>query len=427
MTFTYSLVEGIQDGHVRPVSFWCLDASARTFDRVSGRLLDERPVREYLEEVPAEVKAALFDPDGAFVERAIRKADEELTLRRRKYVDAGCLIVCPPGFHDDEGAEDRIAELIHRKVEALTGKKALLILNGTPTERIREARESDVPFVIAVNRIAEGCDLPRLRVLLLLRDLSGSELLFLQILGRILRRRREDDEEPALAIIPPLHLMLEMARRILVAGKEVVPKKVEICQVCRRIPCQCPCKRCGLPRKQCRCPCPVCGQYPCVCDWPPPWIEAFAELEAAGDSHIVQGTDVENRFAVRAGTIRHRIAACSHRDLGNMAFILQCDEEVNGRTAGPAPDPGAVAPQVIASAQNWLNLRDAVPVKMRRLVRFFREQPKPFEAAWRHLNKMFFPGSRWSDVKDDPARLSFDLLKRLHAYLDRAGAAGGQL
>jgi len=423
LTFCYPYADGIRDGWVRPVSFWVPDMTARTFDKWSGTLIDERPVSAYLEEIPPVVRREMFNPDGRLVEAMIRRADTEMGFRRGKYPDAGCLVVCPPGFHDEEGDDDperqnRIAGSMCCRVRDLTGKRAILFLNGDPVSRVREYRESDVEYLVAVNRVTEGADIPRLRMLACPRDLSGSQLLFEQVLGRIIRRRKEDDEEPALAIIPPIHAMCEFARQVAIAEKGVTPKQVKLCERCGRSPCSCPCPRCGK-RRPCRCPCRRCGQRPCVCRTLP--LEVFAQLEGVRDAHITQGTDIEDRFAARAGAIRERVEACHHRDLAFMAFVLQSDEEISG-PAGPgrATDPEALPPEVVATAATWANLRDGVPLKVRHLGRFFRHEENPYRAAWRHVNRRFFPQAKWKDVCDDPSRLTFDKLREVHAYLDRA-------
>lgn len=159
--FSYTYAEAIVDGIVRPVSFWIPNTLARSTDE-RGMVIDERPIDQYLEEIPLEVKDAMFDPNGWFVDTMIRRANDELARRRTKYSDAGCLIICPPGFHDDydESSEalaeqNRTAEEIHRRVEKVTGKKATLVLNGHPPERIAEFRESGAEFIVAVNRISD--------------------------------------------------------------------------------------------------------------------------------------------------------------------------------------------------------------------------------------------------------------------------------
>jgi len=425
LTFCYPYEDGITDGIVRPVSFWIPDTTATSYDQVTGILIDERQVSEYLREIPAHIRKEMFDPDGWFVESMIRRAAQELAARRLKYPDAGCLVVCPPGFHgqedlEDESLQDRVAEKIHRRLVELTGKPAALVLNGHPVSRIHDYRESDMEFLVAVNRISEGCDIPRLRCVLILRDLSGSQLLFEQIIGRVIRRRPEDDEEPALVIMPPIHALCEFARKVTVAQKRVTPKKLKPCPQCERIPCTCPCRRCGRKRP-CKCPCPRCGQKPCVCK---PVLFAFAELDGISDKHITHGTDIQDGFAVRADAIRKNVEACRHRDVAALGFILQCDAEVNGTACGENDDlPASIPPHVVANASNWVMLKEQVPVRVKQLARYFRQESNPYKAAWNHINRLFFQGTHWTAVCN-PAQLSFEKLKEIHGYLDRAMKGG---
>src|SRR5262245_51272595 len=391
-------------------------------------LLDDRPVAEYRDALPHEVRKELFDPDGWFVEMRIKRAAHELTQRRTKYTDAGCLVICPPGFHDPEDdsdaaieERDRIAERIHCRVCELTGQRATLVLNGHPDSLISDFRESDHEFIVAVNRISEGCDIPRLRVLLLLRALQ--ELQFNQAIGRVIRRRADDDIEPALVVMPPIHQMCELARSVNVARAGAAPKSCDPCAVCGRMPCKCPCPRCGKSRP-CKCPCRYCGKRPCIC--PPVAVDQFIEVELEGirDEHIIHGVDIENRYAARAGKIREHVSACQHRDLADMAFLFQLDEQINGVVSTAPPGSGSLDTQTarnqkaVATGANWCRLRDEVPVKVRKLKRFFKD-PNPYQAPNRFINRMFFPGTKWSAVKDDPARLPISLLEKIHEYLDR--------
>lgn len=439
--FSYTYAEAIVDGIVRPVSFWISNTLARTKDE-KGMIIDERPIDQYLEEIPPEIKDAMFDPNGWFIERMIQRAANELARRRSKYPDAGCLIICPPGFHDDydESSEamaeqNRRAEEIHRRVEKITGKKAALVLNGHPPERIAEFRESTAEFIVAVNRISEGCDIPRLRIVLILRDLSGTKLQFNQIVGRIIRRRPEDDEEPALVIMPPIQGMCEFARNIAIAEKGAVPKPVQLCAECGRVPCKCPCKRCGKPRP-CKCPCFWCGERPCVCSLDVP-LETFVELEGLHDQHITRGTDILESYAMRAGAIREKKQECHHMDLANLGFILQADAEVNGAAFSLQPaSSSASATQserraIVATGAQWGKLRDDIPVRVQQLARLFKEREKasgfsvpqnaavnPYTSAWNHINKKFFAGRKWSQIKDNPQFLTVAKLSEVIRYID---------
>jgi len=364
----------------------------------------------------------LFNPEGAFVERMILQADAELLRRRAKYADAGCLVVCPPGFHGQEAGskdeEDRAAKKIHARVQELTGRRAVLVLNGDPDSLLAEYRESNSEYLVAVNRVSEGCDIPRLRLCLLLRDLR-SELLFMQIIGRIIRRRDGEDDQPALLIMAPLYHLVEWAREVTIAKAGAQPKACEPCPRCGRMPCKCPCKRCGQQRP-CKCPCPDCGQRPCIC---PPDVdpEIFVEIHGEGEDHIIHGTDIEDQYALRAGKIRDQHAACRHQDKANIAYILQADEQTNGapvRTAG-ADDQAARAAAVLTAA-NWTSLRDQVPVEVKRLAyKCFKGEKNPYQAAFRHVNQKFFYGEKWSQVREDPAKLPVAKLQEILTYLQR--------
>src|SRR5262245_42164054 len=341
-------------------------------------MVDERPVSDYLEKLPEPVRRTLFDPYGAYVEKMIIRADQELMRRRERYPDAGCLVICPPGFYrgarggdellpgdeiedgsdggegeGDEDEQDRVATVIAERIQSLTGRRVTLVLHGDPDSLIAEFRESDAEYIVAVNRISEGCDIPRLRVGLILRDIR-SDLLFEQICGRLVRRPPGDDGQPGLFIMAPLWRMADFGRGITIQEAGAVPKPPVPCGRCGRLTCKCPCIRCG--RRPCKCPCPDCGKRPCVCPWCEPLIETFIDLEFTGDSHITNGTDIQDCFATMAHRIRDGVPACHSRDVADIAFILQVNEQMNGESVPTSPTNVTRHQAALRTAASWTQL-----------------------------------------------------------------------
>ena len=76
------------------------------------------------------------------------------------------------------------------------GESCLVVTNKTPDAQqlISSFRHSDCRWIIAVGMISEGTDIPRLQVCCYLSRIR-TELYYRQVLGRVLRRTSETDEQ----------------------------------------------------------------------------------------------------------------------------------------------------------------------------------------------------------------------------------------
>lgn len=112
--------------------------------------------------------------------------------------NAGALVIAP----NIEMAE-YFAELIEMKF----GEKAAVVhsnLGGNAAEmRIKAFRESDRKWLVSVNMVSEGVDIPRLRVMVFLPSAS-TELYFRQAVGRIIRKEGAQgaDNSRAYCVMP---------------------------------------------------------------------------------------------------------------------------------------------------------------------------------------------------------------------------------
>lgn len=123
-------------------------------------------------------------------------------------------------------------------------------------------------------------------------------------------------------------------------------------------------------------------------------------------------------------------------DLANLGFILRADAEVNGNVALSRSNPNTQARYLaaVATGANWGKLRDTIPTRVQQLARLFREREKatapggtanspsaksnPNAMAWNHVNKKFFAGKRWSQIKDNPGFLTVEKLSQVLRYID---------
>lgn len=121
--------------------------------------------------------------------------------------NAGGIVIAPT----IEMAE-YFAELIELKYP---GEKATIVHSGVknPERKMSEYENSDSRWIISVNMISEGVDIPRLRVMVYIPS-AATELYFRQALGRIIRRMGENDNSRAYMVMPDVGEWCEFAMRV---------------------------------------------------------------------------------------------------------------------------------------------------------------------------------------------------------------------
>lgn len=162
-----------------------------------------------------ECKAAttIFKPDSEWIETAIHTCNKQLTEYRKVYPNAGGIIVCRPGTDEND---TRHIYAIAKLVEDILGEKPVIVTHDekSANDDIETFKKSNARWIISVRKIAEGVDIKRLRVMLLL-SLTKSELLFRQLAGRILRVENTDgNPEDAQMYIANHHRLVAWAARI---------------------------------------------------------------------------------------------------------------------------------------------------------------------------------------------------------------------
>jgi superfamily II DNA or RNA helicase len=176
---SYTYADAVLDGICRPVCFVAYDGtlSWRSGDDViessfetvlSGR----EASRRYRTAISTEL------PDG--LPRILREADTRLrTLRRDGHPDAGGLVVAADSTH-----ARRIAALLREE----TGQRAFVVLHteAKAAEKLAAFTNSRDPWIVAVNMVSEGVDIPRLRVGVY-ATAAKTPLVFRQIVGRFVR------------------------------------------------------------------------------------------------------------------------------------------------------------------------------------------------------------------------------------------------
>jgi superfamily II DNA or RNA helicase len=132
-------------------------------------------------------------PDG--LPRILREADAKLrALRAEGHRDAGALAVAADGTH-----ARRIAKLL---TEA-TGRAPVVVLHteARASQKLAAFRDSREPWIVAVNMVSEGVDIPRLRVGVY-ATAAKTPLIFRQIVGRFVRTLPGREPAPSWLYLP---------------------------------------------------------------------------------------------------------------------------------------------------------------------------------------------------------------------------------
>ncbi|HZL47854.1 MAG TPA: DEAD/DEAH box helicase family protein [Solirubrobacteraceae bacterium] len=196
---SYTYAEAVADGICRPVTFVTFDG---TLSWRSGEDVIESSFETVLSarEASRRYRTAISTelPDG--LPRILREADRKLrALRAEGHRDAGALAVAADGTH-----ARRIAKLLNEA----TGRAPVVVLHteARAAHKLAAFRDSREPWIVAVNMVSEGVDIPRLRVGVY-ATAAKTPLIFRQIVGRFVRtlpadRRSAGPPEPSWLYLP---------------------------------------------------------------------------------------------------------------------------------------------------------------------------------------------------------------------------------
>jgi superfamily II DNA or RNA helicase len=176
---SYSYAEAIRDGACRRVIFVPFDGTLvwqsgeRTIESSFGEELTARERgRRYRTAISTEL------PEG--LPRILRQADAQLTRARADgHRDAGGLVVAAGSDH---------ARVVAAALAEISGEQPTVVLHqdSGAHERLRRFATSKDRWIVAVNMVSEGVDIPRLRVGVY-ATLAKTAMIFRQIVGRFVR------------------------------------------------------------------------------------------------------------------------------------------------------------------------------------------------------------------------------------------------
>jgi superfamily II DNA or RNA helicase len=191
---SYTYAEAVADGICRPVAFVTYDGALSwrsgediiesSFETI---LTPREAGRRYRTAISTEL------PDG--LPRILREADAKLgLLRAAGHRDAGALAVAADADH-----ARRIAKLLGEA----TGRTPVVVLHteARAARKLADFRGSREPWIVAVNMVSEGVDIPRLRVGVY-ASAAKTPLIFRQIVGRFVRTLPGRAPDPSWLYLP---------------------------------------------------------------------------------------------------------------------------------------------------------------------------------------------------------------------------------
>jgi superfamily II DNA or RNA helicase len=204
--YSYTYADAVREGICRPVSFVAYDGtlSWRSGDDVIESsfemVLSAREAgRRYRTAISTEL------PDG--LPRILREADAKLrSVRQAGHGDAAGLVIAADSSH---------ARRIAAHLRETTGRAPLVVLHAEPraAEKLHAFTHSRDPWIVAVNMVSEGVDIPRLRVGVY-ATAAKTSLVFRQIVGRFVRTIPGRLVEPSWLYVPADPVLREHAADI---------------------------------------------------------------------------------------------------------------------------------------------------------------------------------------------------------------------
>jgi superfamily II DNA or RNA helicase len=176
---SYGYADAVREGVCRPVGFIAYDGtlSWRSGDDVIEAGFDtilsgREASRRYRTAISTEL------PDG--LPRILREAHAKLLgVRMGGHKDAGGLVIAADGEH---------AKQVAKLLRVVTGKPPTIVLHteARAAEKLARFTASKDEWIVAVNMVSEGVDIPRLRVGVY-ASAAKTAMIFRQIVGRFVR------------------------------------------------------------------------------------------------------------------------------------------------------------------------------------------------------------------------------------------------
>lgn len=300
----YNYATAVADRVVRPVSCKYTDVDLRCLDEKDGLQVESLSSLNPNDRRIGKVIKEVFHPEGECVRRMILDVHEHLQTTRLRFANAGALFTCRPGRIDS--SEDKHVHQIAQKIRQYTGSEVVVVTHHDRNAqgKIEAFRNSAAPYLVAVNMVSEGVDIPRLRALAVMR-MVNSEMMFRQLVGRVIRMTDDEDGTAAKVFMPKFQVMHQFGMNL----------EGEALQ--------------GLRQLECK----DCGQYPCVCPVPETpsgesgngsSLPEFEILQATpiGGGGSVSSDEVNEAMITIARAVMQRSAHHAHANDVQLAHAL---------------------------------------------------------------------------------------------------------
>ena len=206
--FVYGYGEAVADGACRPLAFRLLDATLR------WRVDDRETIAAFADELEPQDDArrlrTAIDPGTPLLPRLLRDADALLLKVRAVVPDAAGLVLC------DDRAHARATATLLRTI---AGEKPVVVVSDesgahAAIDRFARGGPEAARWLVAVNMVSEGVDVPRL-VVAGYATVKRTDLFFRQGVGRVVRRRAGDPGDlVATVFLPADRTLVGCAERV---------------------------------------------------------------------------------------------------------------------------------------------------------------------------------------------------------------------
>lgn len=203
--YNYAYREGVKDGICRPTLFKYNDGFAEyCYKNETLNIVISNASSDNL----SNIAKTIFKHNSNWLKDSIIAANNDLDDFRKKYTKAAGLIFVGAKQHYkvdnsfsqkdktkiEKDIEDKHIHLVAKLVKKLTNSDVVTVTyqDKDASDKIKNFKNSNDKWIIAINMISEGVDIPRVRVGLM-ADNTLSELLFRQRHGRFIRVDMKND------------------------------------------------------------------------------------------------------------------------------------------------------------------------------------------------------------------------------------------
>lgn len=225
--FEYDYRSAVGDGVCRTVEFDYKDSNvAYHFD---GNLYESR-ISECDESQSGLATSTLYAKDSDHQHHLIAETIARLEKTRQTKPDAAALFVCKPATGESMATEESRVEIVAEKIFHISGERPVVIISDSETaqEELLAFKNSSKRYLVAINMVSEGVNIPRLQVACLLRHVK-SEMLFRQLFGpgRIGRQTPNGNEEAATVVLSQFPSHVAFASKIMSEADAGIRNKQE--------------------------------------------------------------------------------------------------------------------------------------------------------------------------------------------------------